>query len=105
VAIGDSDPTTVTPMTGITSGPIVSDTMSENDMNIGSYTWVHGYVPKPFQPHEDLDGVEFHGWTDDVLANTGGFPDRDYYMPGDHDGCGCDFYVNWESQETSQAEE
>ncbi|HEX4503869.1 MAG TPA: hypothetical protein VH187_22310 [Scandinavium sp.] len=105
VAMGDSDPTTVTPMTGITSGPIVSDTMSENDMNIGSYTWVHGYVPKPFQPHEDLDGVEFHGWTDDVLANTGGFPDRDYYMPGDHDGCGCDFYVNWESQETSQAEE
>jgi hypothetical protein len=104
VKFGDSDPTTVTPMTGITSGPIVTDTLSDNGLNVGSYTWVHGYVPNPFQPHADLDGTEFNGWTDDVLANTGDFPDRDYYMPGDHDGCGCDFYVNWTQPESSESE-
>jgi len=99
VTFGDDDPTTQTPMTGLTNGPIVSDTLGEGGLEISSYTWIHGTTANPFPPHEDLDGIEFGDWTDDVLANDGEFPPRDYYMPGDHDGCTCDFQVNWAGQE------
>jgi len=44
---------------------------------------------QPFEPHENLDGVEFTTWDDPLLANSEGWPDVDYYQPQDHDGCLC----------------
>jgi len=51
-----------------------------------------GAPARPFEPHQDLDGTEFQTFTDDVLAADGGeFPFVDFYHPGDHLGCQCDF--------------
>jgi hypothetical protein len=80
---------------GVTSGPLVSQTLSDNDVSVDKYTWVHGFTPNPFEPHEDLNGVEFDSWTDEILANQGDWPDVDFYAPGDHDGCTCDFEISW----------
>jgi hypothetical protein len=83
------------PTPGLTTGPAVSSALQDGGLGIESYTWVHGFTPSPFEPHLALDGVEFSSWTDEVLLNDDEFPDRDYFMPGDHDGCSCDFHVNW----------
>jgi hypothetical protein len=83
------------PPAGVTTGPAVSSALQDNGLGINSYTWVHGFTPNPFPPHEALDGVEFNSWTDDVLANEDEFPDREFFAPGDHDGCSCDFTANW----------
>lgn len=106
VTIG-ADPTTpgAEPLTGIGNGPVVTSTLVGNGLEVGSYTWVHGTTPTPFPPHESLDGVEFGSWTDDILANDGDFPGRNYFMPGDHDGCTCDFQVNWAGGEEPTAED
>lgn len=91
---------------GLTTGPAVSSTLGDEGMAIESYTWVHGFTPNPFEPHADLDGAEFTGWTDDILVNQDEWPDVDYFIPGDHDGCSCDFTVNWSSAgSTATAEE
>lgn len=58
------------------------------------WRWLYGDPAArrtPFEPHEALDLVEFATWSDDVLANPDGWPDGDYYRPGDHLGCLCDF--------------
>jgi hypothetical protein len=83
----------------LSTGPIAQDALAQGGLEVASYTWQHGFTPNPFQPHEDLDGVEFGSWTDEVLQNDGDFPDVDYFMPGDHDGCSCDYFVNWASPE------
>jgi hypothetical protein len=51
---------------------------------------VAGSPARPFEPHQELDGVTFTDWSDPVLANTGSFPAGGYYIPGDHGGCQCD---------------
>jgi hypothetical protein len=105
VRIG-SDPTTLDePLTGLGTGPIVSDVLTSNGLTIATYTWIHGTTPVPFPEHEALDGVEFSNWTDDVLANNGDWPDRDYFMPGDHDGCTCDFDIVWGPSSDSESGE
>jgi hypothetical protein len=59
----------------------------------------------PFEPHEALDGVDFETWDDPVLANEEGWPDTDFYAPGDHFGCLCDFEVRFAEAEPPTAEE
>lgn len=52
--------------------------------------WVYGTALRDtFQPHLDLDGVEFASEMDDVLTNTEDWPVTSHYFPGDHDGCLC----------------
>jgi hypothetical protein len=93
----------VTPQ--LSSGPISSGIMGDNGIAAVGYTWVHGFVPNPFDPHVELDGVEFSSWTDDVLANNDSWPDVDFFMPGDHDGCSCDFMIAWGGSEQGLEEE
>jgi hypothetical protein len=90
---------------GLTTGPAVAETIGNEGMGIESYTWIHGFTPNPFEPHVDLDGVEFANWTDEALLNNDEWPDVDYFIPGDHDGCSCDFAVNWGNSGTSETEE
>ena len=71
----------------IGTGATVQDLITSAGGEITGYVWVHGPALKPFEPHEDLDGVEFTTFDDDVLANDGDFPDNQYYVPGDHVGC------------------
>ena len=100
------DPTiTVEVPSSVASGPLVQDTLTDNDVGISNYTWIHGVTPNPFEPHEDLNGVEFTNWTDEILANQGEWPDVDFFAPGDHDGCTCDFEINWSAPAaTSESE-
>jgi hypothetical protein len=101
--VGDDMSVGVTPQ--LSSGPISSGIMGDNGIAAVGYTWVHGFVPNPFDPHVELDGVEFSSWTDDVLANNDSWPDVDFFMPGDHDGCSCDFMIAWGGSEQGLEEE
>lgn len=81
------------PVGGIGTGDLLASAMSDHGAGVDGYRWVYGAAVRktPFEPHVELDGVEFENFDDDVLANTSGFPDLPYYIPGDHGGCICDF--------------
>lgn len=87
------------PMGGIGTGANITGFMNSNGVETSSYQWVHGGTDRPFPPHEELDGVEFANFDDPVLLNDTGFPDGDYYTPGDHDGCTCDFFQLWSTSD------
>lgn len=56
------------------------------------WRWVYGDPSartRSFDPHADLDGVEFTTWDDPLLANADDFPPVPYYQPQDHNGCLC----------------
>jgi len=76
---------------GIGLGGLVLDYLSTNDTLVEAYEWVYGPAARqhPFEEHEALDGVTFRNFDADVLA--AGDWIGDYYFPGDHDGCACDF--------------
>lgn len=63
------------------------------------YVWRHGYYgdpPTDFEPHLALGDVDFtteDRETDPGLANTESWPDGDFYQPGDHPGCTCEWEV------------
>jgi hypothetical protein len=61
------------------------------------YRWEHGFYGEPLRPfdeHEQLDGLETTDReADPVLINTGSWPPSDIFAPGDHDGCTCEWVV------------
>jgi hypothetical protein len=69
-----------------------------------SHTWVTGDPQRPFEPHQELDGVEFENWDDDRLVNNEPWPPYDFYTPGDHDGCLCDTEITFASAAEASAE-
>ncbi len=89
VVLGDSGRR---PAGGIGTGELLRDAMRDHGVATEGYRWVYGPASRhrPFEPHRELDGVEFVNFDDDVLANTSGFPDGAFYLPGDHQGCICD---------------
>jgi hypothetical protein len=87
--------------TGATIGGLLTSAGGETDR----WEWSHASTAQnPFEPHEDLDGVEFDSFTDDVLANTGDWPPVEYYLPGDHSGCLCDAVPLWNFSGASAVE-
>jgi hypothetical protein len=88
------------PMGQIGTGDAVASYLTDQGAEQAGYEWVHGSPMQPFEPHEDLDGYQFTDWDDDGLANTGDWPDGDYFFPGDHQGDTCDAMVLWEPGET-----
>jgi hypothetical protein len=93
VSVDDSMRVGVTPQ--LSSGPIAQDALGSGGYEVESYTWVHGFTPSPFEPHVALDGLEFTEWADPRLANNDSWPPNEFYAPGDHPGCQCDFYIKW----------
>lgn len=80
------------PSGGVFTGQLVTDVWNSLGIGPRGYEWFVGAPARPFEPHQDLDGVEFSTFSDDVLAADGGeFPFVDFYHPGDHLGCQCDF--------------
>lgn len=78
---------------GTATGPTIRNLFREADVITESYRWEYGAFPRTreFEPHRDLDDRIFENFDDEVLRNpTGGWPGP-FYMPGDHDGCVCDF--------------
>lgn len=81
------------PVGGIAQGQTMMGALEAEGYGTEAYQWVYGPAPRmrPFEPHLSLDGVTFLNFDDPVLANTSGFPEIEYYVPGDHAGCVCDF--------------
>lgn len=65
------------------------------------YTWTVGGSDRPFEPHQQLAGLEA---TDDTTGTVfakdpGEFPEGETeWYPGDHPGCVCDLQVRYEAQ-------
>lgn len=89
---------------GADEGPI-RDALDglDTEVPLTEYVWVHGFYGEPrqdFEPHQRLNGERFTGGPadgdrspveeDDRLINDTGWPDSDYYFPGDHLGCTCE---------------
>ena len=91
------------PVGGIGTGSAVSDMLNTAGAQTAGYEWVHGPSLRPFEPHVDLDGIQFESFDAEALANHGDWPDNAYFMPGDHDGCLCDFMPIWMSPEEPSA--
>lgn len=82
------------PMGGVATGVDVMDLWARHGQVVAGWEWVYGDPSArttPFDPHLSLDGVQFDTWEDPVLTNTEGWPDVDFFRPGDHDWCQCDF--------------
>lgn len=92
-APGITAPTNKAPIGGIASGDLVVGTLSDHGASIEGYVWVYGPAHRahPFEPHAELDGVQFVNFDDSALSNTSGWPETAFYFPGDHQGCVCDF--------------
>ena len=80
------------PAGGIGTGQIITAALADQGFTQEAYVWDYGSGARkyPFAPHEALNGQSFDNFDDDILASEGEFG-FDYYMPGDHDGCLCDF--------------
>ena len=82
---------------GVATGQQAQKTMTRVGLSVNAWVWNYGDPgtrQRPFEPHENLDSIEFSSWTDDQLAVGAGdeWLDNDgYYRPGDHLGCQCDF--------------
>ncbi len=85
------------PTDGLMTGTTVDAAIDKAGLTITGYTWEHGDPARPFEPHEALDGVTFFSPDDEVLANGEGWPDVEFFVPGDHDGCLCSVTESVES--------
>ena len=81
---------------GGSSGGLVAggDTTRAAAMEVGlvqvGFVWDYGDgLRQTFEPHLELDGMEFDSWEDPGLANFESWPANSFYYPGDHDGCMC----------------
>lgn len=60
------------------------------------YTWVHDEPNVPFPPHVELDGRTWFSWEEgDALQIQDSFPEGSTYFPGDHDGCQCEYEIEF----------
>jgi hypothetical protein len=85
------------PEGGVALGDSLLDLLHDAyHQTIEGWRWIYGDPSartRPFEPHYELDGKEFSSWDADVLYNPEPFPPADFFAPGDHDGCLCDFEV------------
>ncbi len=84
------------PPGGVALGDLALDVFARHGRVVQGWVWDYGDPGSrttPFEPHLDLDGQQFDSWDDPVLALTaeGDWIDGDFYRPGDHEWCGCDF--------------
>jgi hypothetical protein len=79
-------------LSGLTSGTLLRSFLRDNGAVPVEYEWSYGISSRPFEPHQDLDGLVFAGYDDAALstAGTGGEWVGDSFAPGDHAGCHCD---------------
>lgn len=85
---------TGSPVGGVATGADVTDRLVTFGVQRSGYVWVYGDPgarQTPFDPHLELDGVEFSSWDDDVLTNDFDWPPEPFFYPGDHLWCQCSF--------------
>lgn len=74
---------------GVAYSPDLQALLGTLGIRQDSQQWQTGSPTRPFEPHQELDGLEFVSWDDPRLANNHGWPDVAFYEPQDHDGCQC----------------
>lgn len=85
------------PLGGLANGDSVRQEFEDAGAVDLGYTWVYGITPqsRKFEPHWNLEGKRFEGWTDAVLSSAvldGRYAFvGPYFHPGDHSGCMCDY--------------
>lgn len=92
VAGGSGGPAVIdgAPVGMVGTGPLVRETVTDVLLaEVTGYLWLTGEPLHPFEPHQDLDGVSFTSWTDDVLINDLSWPEFPWFFPSDHPGCVC----------------
>jgi hypothetical protein len=92
------------PVGQIGTGATISELLEGTGAQQEQYQWEHGPALKPFEPHLDLDGVQFNSFDDAALSNDSDFPGNDFFFPGDHGGCGCDAIPMWVSPSEVEGE-
>lgn len=82
----------------LTARGIVQGGQSGGDGRGAAFEWDYGDFgrERPFEPHEDLDGLQFANFDDPALEVQGSFPETSHYAAGDHDGCRCGVKFLWE---------
>lgn len=89
--------------TGLATGMDVLGQLGQQGIITRRYIWVYGDPgsrTSNFEPHMDLDGIEFGSVTDTVLANSLDWPPAPYFYPGDHLGCQCTFEPLFDGADT-----
>lgn len=78
-------------LAGLTGGRIATELLADAGVKVTGYIWVHGAPDRPFPAHEELDGVSFTNWEDDVLLVQPGdeWIGLTHYAPLDHPMCSC----------------
>lgn len=75
--------------TGVNTRDLITSVLRAK---LTGWTWNVGSPGVPFEPHSDLDGVDFDSWQSDVLAwDEGEFPFVPFLRPSDHFSCQCSF--------------
>jgi hypothetical protein len=87
------------PLGGLANGETVrTEVENHGGVEVG-YTWVYGITltPDKFEPHWELEGERFANWIDPKLSTAGSRYTfvGDFYRPGDHEGCMCDYVPGW----------
>lgn len=98
-AVDDGGQTRTTPLSGIASGPDMTEAVGAKMTALG-FLWEYGITDgrrhAHFEPHLELDGRKFTGWNDPGLTPAKGYEwVGDHYKPGDHRGCMCDYVPVW----------
>lgn len=85
------NPVTDQPQGGVFNGQTALELFARLEMTPNAWEWFTGAPTRPFEPHQDLDGVRFLDWQDDVLRAPAeaAWLGREFLIPGDHDGCQC----------------
>lgn len=89
---------------GLLSGELADRMLADFSLEMTSAgSWSCGAPDRPFEPHQELDGIEFAGPTDDQLAaSPDEFPFVSFYSPQDHDGCQCDAVYDVQEQPAAE---
>ncbi len=80
----------------VATGQLIGEQIRENVGAVQTgYVWQTGDPDRPFDPHQELSGVDFKAWDDPVLENPGDWPTNEYLFPSDHAGCACSAVMTW----------
>lgn len=80
---------------GVGTGVVITATLEDAGAEVDGWEWVYGASVRPFEPHVALDGLTYVSHDDEQLANSEGWPEVEFFFPGDHLGCDCTESPTW----------
>lgn len=92
-ATGTRDPVSGRPQGEVALGTEIMDLLHQLEITPSAWVWHYGSPDNPFLGHQELDGVVFLDWQDEQLRvhPEDEWLGTEYYFPGDHGFCQCDF--------------